>query len=71
MKYKILWVDDEVDLLKPHILFLENKGYEIVPVISGADALEEIDNSSIFIIFKNNYNYKLENLSLTFPQLKN
>ena len=51
MKYKILWVDDEVDLLKPHILFLENKGYEIVPVISGADALEEIDNSSYDAVF--------------------
>ena len=29
-KVKILWVDDEIELLKPHILFLERKGY--VPV---------------------------------------
>ena len=28
-KEHILWADDEIDLLKPHILFLKNKGYEI------------------------------------------
>ena len=28
-RYKILWVDDEIDLLKPHILFLEQKNYKI------------------------------------------
>ena len=28
-KDKILWADDEIDLLKPHILFLEEKGYEV------------------------------------------
>ena len=32
----ILWVDDEIELLKPHIIFLEEKGYEITPVNSGA-----------------------------------
>ena len=26
--YKILWVDDEIDLLKPYTLYLKNKGYE-------------------------------------------
>ena len=29
MTYKILWADDEIDLLKPYILFLEGKGYEV------------------------------------------
>ena len=29
-KIKILWTDDEIDLLKPHILFLQEKGYEVV-----------------------------------------
>ena len=51
MKYKILWADDEIDLLKPHILFLNNKGYDIVPVISGADALEEIDHNTFDAVF--------------------
>ncbi|MFT6963764.1 MAG: CheY-like chemotaxis protein, partial [Flammeovirgaceae bacterium] len=40
-RYTILWADDEIDLLKPHILFLTNKGYDITPVNSGADALEK------------------------------
>ncbi len=39
---KILWADDEIDLLKPHIMFLEEKGYGVVPVCSGSDALDEL-----------------------------
>ena len=35
MTYKILWADDEIDLLKPYILFLEGKGYEVLPLILG------------------------------------
>ena len=31
----ILWADDEIDLLKPHILFLKQKGYEVVTVSNG------------------------------------
>lgn len=38
--YNILWADDEIDLLKPHILFLKSKGYEPVTVNNGRDALE-------------------------------
>jgi len=49
--YKILWADDEIDLLKPHILFLTNKGYEITPVNSGSDALEMIDRHSYDLVF--------------------
>ncbi len=36
----ILWADDEIDLLKPHILFLTQKGYDLTTVSSGLDALE-------------------------------
>lgn len=50
-RYKILWADDEIDLLKPHILFLEAKGYDITPVNSGADALEKIDNNDFDLVF--------------------
>ena len=50
-KYKILWADDEIDLLRPHILFLEDKGYQIQPVISGSDVLDEIEKSSFDIVF--------------------
>ncbi|MDE5726672.1 MAG: PglZ domain-containing protein [Duncaniella sp.] len=36
----ILWADDEIDLLKPHIMFLQTKGYDVETACSGADALE-------------------------------
>lgn len=50
-KDRILWADDEIDLLKPHILFLQEKGYEIVPVNSGQDAIDCCKNESFDIIF--------------------
>lgn len=51
MKTKILWADDEIDLLKPHILFLNAKGYEVLPVVSGDDALETLKKEMVDIIF--------------------
>ncbi|MCK5278928.1 MAG: bifunctional response regulator/alkaline phosphatase family protein [Cyclobacteriaceae bacterium] len=50
-RYKILWADDEIELLKPHILFLTKKGYEITPVTSGPDAIDEIETDNFDIIF--------------------
>ncbi len=41
-KRRVLWADDEIDLLKPHIRFLEGKGYDVVPVSSGEDALSRM-----------------------------
>ena len=46
-KERILWADDEIDLLKPHILFLQNKGYEVETVTNGRDALDAL-GSQIF-----------------------
>ena len=40
-KITILWVDDEIELLKSHILFLESKNYNVVTCKSGQEALEE------------------------------
>ena len=37
---KILWVDDEVELLKPHVLFLRQKGYEVETCNNGYDAID-------------------------------
>lgn len=48
--FKILWVDDEIDLLKPHILFLESKNYEVITCNNGADALEFFDEHSFDIV---------------------
>ena len=37
---RILWVDDEVDLLQPYIIYLKNKGYDVLTASNGEDALE-------------------------------
>lgn len=49
--YHILWADDEIDLLKPHILFLTQKGYQVTPVYSGNDALDLLQEKNFDIIF--------------------
>lgn len=50
-RYNILWADDEIDLLKPHIIFLNSKGYDVTPVHSGADAIERCNEDSYDIVF--------------------
>src|SRR5690554_8197403 len=47
----ILWVDDEIDLLKPHILFLEKKNYSVTTCQSGMEALEILDDKNFDIVF--------------------
>jgi CheY-like chemotaxis protein len=49
--FQILWADDEIDLLKPHILFLKQKGYEVTPVHSGSDALDMFQDKNFDVIF--------------------
>jgi CheY-like chemotaxis protein len=44
-KVVILWADDEISILKPQIMFLENKGYEVITVSNGHDALDEIEGN--------------------------
>ena len=51
MEARILWADDEIDLLKPHILFLEQKGFEIDTINNGADAVEMSFEKHYDIIF--------------------
>ncbi len=47
----ILWVDDEIDLLKPHILFLEQKNYKVTTCKSGTEAVEILDDKNFDIVF--------------------
>ena len=47
---KILWADDEIDLLKPHIMFLKAKGYEVATCCSGADALSMVEDTPYDLI---------------------
>ncbi len=46
----ILWVDDEIELLKPHILFLEKKNYLITTCKSGTEAIDQINKSNFDIV---------------------
>ncbi|MDQ3536456.1 MAG: PglZ domain-containing protein [Bacteroidota bacterium] len=50
-RYSILWADDEIDLLKPHILFLNNKGYDVTPVNSGSDAVDKFEKNNYDLVF--------------------
>lgn len=49
-RYNILWADDEIDLLKPHILFLKNKGYDVTTANSGRDALDLVESDRFDLI---------------------
>jgi len=46
----ILWADDEIELLKAHIIFLEKKGYEVVTVSNGMDALDQCTQRNFDLI---------------------
>jgi CheY-like chemotaxis protein len=51
-KIRILWADDEIDLLKPQLFFLEKKGYDVLTVSNGYDALDAFDeNNDIDVVF--------------------
>ena len=46
----ILWADDEIDLLRPHILFLGEKGYNVHTSNNGEDAIDAVKSSDFDII---------------------
>lgn len=48
---RILWADDEIDLLKPHILFLQQKGYDVTTVNNGNDAIDQVKDEAFDIVF--------------------
>src|SRR3972149_6000389 len=47
----ILWVDDEIEMLKPHLLFLEGKGYRVVTINNGTDACDILSKQNFDIVF--------------------
>lgn len=47
---KLLWVDDEIELLRAHILFLETKGYQVVKASNGADAIDLVRQQNFDLI---------------------
>jgi DNA-binding response OmpR family regulator len=50
-KGKILWVDDEIELLRSHIFFLTEKGYQVETVTNGEDAISEVKEKNFDLIF--------------------
>lgn len=51
MDAQLLWVDDEIESLQPHILFLKQKGYHVEPCTNGEDALARVNESDFDLIF--------------------
>lgn len=51
MNVSILWVDDEIDLLRSHILFLEQKNYRVLTATNGEDALELVEQNDFDLVF--------------------
>jgi CheY-like chemotaxis protein len=50
-KIRILWADDEIDLLKPHIIFLEQKGYDVITSNNGDEAIDILKEEVVDIVF--------------------
>jgi DNA-binding response OmpR family regulator len=69
-KIKILWADDEIDLLKPHILFLKEKGYDVITSTNGRDALNLVQKDNFDIVFLDENMPGLSGLE-TLVQIKN
>lgn len=70
MSNKILWADDEIDQLKAHIIFLENKGFEVTPVTNGEDAISLIKSRAFDIIFLDEQMPGMDGLA-TLEQIQN
>ena len=49
-RISVLWADDEIDLLKPHILFLKEKGYDVLTATSGDEALELVEKNNFSVV---------------------
>ena len=47
---KLLWADDEIDLLKPHVMFLKAKGYDVTTVNNGTDALDLVASQQFDLV---------------------
>lgn len=69
-KTKILWADDEIDLLKPHIIFLEQKGYDVHVTNNGNEALDMINKNPYDIIFLDEHMPGLSGIE-TLEEIKN
>ncbi len=68
-KGRILWIDDEIELLKPHIILLEQRGYEVETATNGEDAVEMVRDRHFGLIFLDETMVGMSGLD-TLPVLK-
>lgn len=47
----LLWADDEIELLRPYVIFLEKKGYEVITASNGQDAIELCSQHAFDLVF--------------------
>ncbi len=66
---RILWVDDEIELLQPYLIFLQEKGYEVVTMNNGQDAIEYCKTNAIDIVFLDEQMPGLSGIE-TLPEIK-
>lgn len=50
IKGRVLWVDDEIELLRPHIILLEDRGYKVTPVANAEDGIELIQREQFDLV---------------------
>ena len=66
---KILWIDDEIELLKPHIILLKQRGYEVETATNGEDAIEMVKGQNFGLVFLDEMMVGISGLQ-TLPRLK-
>lgn len=67
MATRILWVDDEIDMLRAHCIYLENRGYEVATETNAADALQTLRNERFDLIFLDENMSGMSGLDAIFP----
>ncbi len=68
-KGRILWIDDEIELLRPHIILLEQRGYEVDKATNGEDAIEMVREKKYGLVFLDESMIGISGLD-TLPQIK-
>ncbi len=66
---QILWADDEIEMLKSHLLFLKEKGYEVMPVTNAHDAIDAVKEKHFDVVFLDENMPGLSGLE-ALPQIK-
>jgi CheY-like chemotaxis protein len=66
---RVLWVDDEIDMLRPHVMFLEDKNYTVTTVSNGADAVDTVRDETFDVVLLDEQMPGMEGLE-TLEELK-